>query len=346
MSGKLDELGVSAFCESMAMMQNAGIQTDEAISLLRKGGGQQGLLEQTLQTMEGIVEQGGALHEAMEQSGAFPAYAVKMIAAGEGFGRLEDVLRHLAAYYADQKTIREKLRSAILYPAVMLGLVIAMLAVMLAVVLPVFTGVYENLAGSLTASSYGYISWAYGFCYLALAALVLLAAALVTGLLLWKGGKRSAVIAVLRKIPVSRAVLESMAMFRFTSSLEIFLASGEMQDAAVANSIEMVDYAPVKTKLERCLDRMQEGHGIAQAAYEEELFEPVYGRMLLAGERSGSMETVLKRLTGLLEENCGSLVDRLVSVVDPLLSGALMLTIGLSLISVMLPLIGMMNAIG
>jgi type IV pilus assembly protein PilC len=91
---------------------------------------------------------------------------------------------------------------------------------------------------------------------------------------------------------------------------------------------------------------MEEGHSISQAAYDEELFEPVYGRMLLAGERSGSLENVLERLTQLLEEDGAQQVDRLVEIVGPALSGVLMVTIGLTLISVMLPLIGMMNAIG
>ena len=68
--------------------------------------------------------------------------------------------------------------------------------------------------------------------------------------------------------------------------------------------------------------------------------------MLLAGERSGNMESVLNRLTKLLEENAGHQVDRLVGTIDPLLSGILMVTVGLSLLSVMLPLIGIMNTIG
>ena len=91
---------------------------------------------------------------------------------------------------------------------------------------------------------------------------------------------------------------------------------------------------------------MEEGHSFAQAAYEEELFEPVYGRMLLAGERSGNMENVLARLTELLEGDCVNRVDRLVGIVDQLLSGVLMITVALSLLSVMLPLIGMMNSVG
>ena len=292
------------------------------------------------------MEQGGALNTAMEQTGVFPDYAVKMTAAGEASGRLDDVLLRLSSYYTEQKTIHEKIKSALLYPATMLILIIALLAVMLEMVLPVFTGVYNNLTGSLTTSSYAYIQWAYGFCYLALVVLAVLAAVLLVGLLLWNSGKRRAVEAALRKIPVCADLLERMGLFRFTSALELFLASGEMQDMAVLNSIEMTDYVPVQEKLKRCLTHMDEGHSFSQAAYTEELFEPIYGRMLLAGERSGSMENALRRLTRLLEESCGHLVDRLVSVVDPLLSGVLMLTVGLSLMSVMLPLIGMMNSIG
>ena len=119
-----------------------------------------------------------------------------------------------------------------------------------------------------------------------------------------------------------------------------------MQDEAVLESIPMTDCAPVESKLKRCAMRMEEGHSIAQAAYDEDLFEPVYGRMLLAGERSGNLESVLQRLTSSLEEKCGTLVDRLVGIVDPLLSGVLMLIVGFSLLSVMLPLIGMMNSMG
>ena len=343
---KLDELGVSAFCESMAMMVQSGIQTDEAIALLQsEHGSKAGILEQGLAVMKEQVDQGSGLAAAMRESGIFPDYALQMVEAGESSGRLEDILFRLSAYYADQKTISEKLRNAVTYPAAMLVLIIAVLAVMLVMVLPAFTDVYDTLTGSLAASSYRYVYWAYAFCWIALIAMVLLAAALLVGYVLWKNGKRETIEKLLRKNRLCASILESMGMFRFTSALSTFLASGEMQDEAVLKSLPMTDCAPVEEKLKRCVLRMEEGHSIAQAAYDEELFEPVYGRMLLAGERSGNMEHVLGRLTELLEENCGNLVERLVGIIDPLLSGVLMFTVGLSLLSVMLPLIGMMNSI-
>lgn len=343
---QLDYLGVSAFCESMGMMARSGIQTDEAITLLQSGSGSDtGVLSSALSAMKELVENGSGLAEAMAQSGIFPDYAVRMVEAGESSGRLEDTLFRLSRYYSDQKTISEKLRNAVTYPAAMLVLIIAVLAVMLAKVLPVFADVYDNLTGGLANSSYRYVEWAYALCRIALILMIVIALLLVVGYILWRTGKRAAVEKLLRHIPLCSEILDSMGMFRFTAALGTFLASGELQDEAMSKSIPMTECPPVEEKLKRCMARMEEGHSIAQAAYDEELFEPVYGRMLLAGERSGSMEDVLERLTGLLEENCITKVDRLVGIVDPLLSGVLMVTVGLTLLSVMLPLIGIMNSV-
>ena len=344
--GKLDSLGVSAFCESMAMMVQSGIQMDEAVALLRSGSGQGGPLEEGLVIMQTETEAGKGLSAAMEATGLFPEYCLRMVLAGEKAGRLEDVLFQLARYYEDQKAMTGKLQSAVLYPVAMLGLIIIVLIVMLAMVLPAFTDVYDSLTGSLTASAYGYVRWAYALCWAALAVMAALAVILALGFALWNAGKRNSVEKILHRIPVCASILDSLGMFRFTAALSTFLASGEIQDIAVAESRKMASCRPVEERIDRCVSRMERGHGIAQAAYDEHLFEPVYGRMLLAGERSGSLETVLRKLTGLLADHCTDLVDRLVGIVDPVLSGVLMLAVGLSLLSVMLPLIGMMNSMG
>ena len=342
----LDELGVSAFCESMAMMVQSGIQTDEAIGLLQSEKEKGGILKQALGKMKTQTEQGSSLSEAMKDAGIFPDFAVRMVAAGESSGRLENVLFRLARYYAGQKTLMEKLRGAVTYPAAMLVLIVTVLAAMLIIVLPAFRAVYDRLTGSLAASSYAYIRAAALFCTIALVVMAALVCLLRVGLLLWKSGRRRAVLAVLEIFPRCRSILRTGALYRFTSAVETFLASGEMQDEAVLSSIPMVGDEKLEEKLRALVLRMEKGHSFSQAAFEEDLFEPVYGRMLLAGERSGGLEHVLGRLSQLLEEETAHQVDRLVEIVSPALSGVLMVTIALTLISVMLPLIGMMNAIG
>ena len=84
MSGKkLDYLGVSAFCESMAMMVQAGIHTDEAIGLLQSDHSHTGgVLEQGLAAMKTKVDEGAGLAAAMKESGIFPEYALQMVEDG------------------------------------------------------------------------------------------------------------------------------------------------------------------------------------------------------------------------------------------------------------------------
>lgn len=345
---RLDALGVSAFCESVAMMLQSGIQVDEALALLRQSNGRAGggAMEYALTAMQAELELGHRFEAAMEASSAFPDYAVKMVAAGESSGKLEEVLFRLSRYYLDEESMQDKLRSAVTYPAVMLVMIIAVLALMLAMVLPAFSQVYARLTGSLSASSYRYIGWAYWFCWVALGAMGLLALIMLIGKLLWGGRHRAALENFLQKLPLCGDLLREMGLYRFMGAFATYLSSGAVQDMAVSESIKMTRCRPVEKKLLRCMSHLEAGHSFAQAAYDEELFEPIYGRMLLAGERSGRLESVLWRLTDLLEEHCTTLTDRLVGIVDPLLSGVLLLTVAVSLLSVMLPLLGIMNSIG
>ena len=134
---KLDHMGVSAFCESMAMMVRSGIQTDEAVSLLASGSTSDGgVLEGALTAMKEKVEAGEGLSAAMRDTGIFPDYALRMVEAGESSGRLEKILFRLARYYAQQKNISEKLKNAVTYPAAMLVMIIAVLSVIISLMLP------------------------------------------------------------------------------------------------------------------------------------------------------------------------------------------------------------------
>lgn len=343
----ISNLGISALCESMMMMLQAGIQTDEAISLLLEDNRRNGVLAEALRQADGLVASGETVSQAFQETGVFPDYMVRMIAVGERSGQIEAVFAHLAEYYAQQDTMSQQLWSVVRYPAIMLMVILAVLAVMLSRVLPVFSGVYESLTGSLFSSAYRYIEIAYGLCWAALGVMLALAVVLIGGQLLWntKTGRRL-LQKLLERLPGTRGLMGSLGLYRFMVSLQLLIAAGETQDLAVEESIKLVQCGIVEDKLKQCQARMLEGEGIAQAAYHAELLEPVYGRMLLAGAKSGNLAEVLERLSVLLREDVLHRVEILVSILNPVLSGVMMLTVGASLISVMLPLIGMMNSIG
>ena len=186
---ELDYLGVSAFAESMAMMIQSGLSIEEALTIMKQGNSH-GILAEAMDGMAREAEEGHSLHEIMSNAGIFPEYALEMVRTGERTGSLERVMRQLADYYQNEKETSDRLRSVVIYPASMIAMIIAILIIMLVMVLPAFKDVYENLTGSLTASSYNYIGFAYALCRILLVIMVILVIALICGVVMWNSGKR------------------------------------------------------------------------------------------------------------------------------------------------------------
>ena len=345
---QLESLAISVFCENMAMMLGAGIGAEEAAGLLGDDSTQGSFHDAAKSVQKFLLLQGGTLSEAVAQSGYFPAYVSDMIRVGESAGRIEQTLRSLAGYYASRSRLETKLKSAVLYPLVLLVLMAAILGVLLAKVLPVFAGVYTSLAGDLTSSSYGYIRVAYGIGWLALAVTMLVALVLIAATVASRTSKGLDTLKRMAEhLPVLSGIAQQLSLANFTEVLMIYVASGVDVDSAMEAAGKMVDNETVAQKVDACRRQMKEkGVGLATAVYEQKLFEPLYGRMLVSGARSGSLEPVLERLTDLFSQDARMRIDRAVDRVEPFMSAFLTVTVGIALISTMLPLIGILGSIG
>lgn len=343
---ELGALAVSALCENLALLLGAGIQPDEAAGLLCEDS-EDGLFKQTAQTLYKALLLGDSLSDAMEKTGVVPAYAVRMIAAGEKAGRTEAVLNSLARYYASQARLQKKLRSAVVYPAVLLGLMAAILAVLVIRVLPVFQGVYEGLVGDLSTSSYGYIRLAYWVGGVALAVTLVLAVLVAAGAVLGRRAAGRAVLSrVFQRLPFTAPASRKLAVAQLAGALDIFIASGLDADTAMEAAEGMVDHEQLHKGIAAARAQMAAGVGLGTAVHDQKLFEPLYARMLLSGERSGKTESVLARLTELFTQDADDEMDRVVDRVEPALAAFLTVAVGVTLLSVMLPLIGILGTVG
>lgn len=338
---------MGSFFENIGMMIRAGISVNEAVDLLREESeGENPGLVKTYEKMSEDMNTGASLEMAMKESGQFPEYAVDMIGASEYTGRLEDTLFHLADYYRTENSMKNTFISAVRYPIILLVMVIAVLAAMLAMVFPVFDGVYENLTGSIAASSYNYINISFAFCRVLMVVMVIIVAVLIIGVLMWRSGKTAPVKSALSRIGTFRELFSNLDLYRFTSCFDMFVAGGEMQDDALKKSMSIVKGDDLAAKLERCAEKMDAGLSFSQVACEEKLYDPINNRMLIPAERSGMLDQVMEKIKDNLKENNEKYVGRIAGTAEPLLTGFLMITIGLMLISLMVPLIGIMNSIG
>lgn len=344
----LDSSAISAFCSSVATMLGAGVQLDEAVQMLAENR-EKSSFKTTCDKVYSKLIEGCGMADAMEASASFPPYAVSMVRVGEHAGRTERVLRSLGRYYESEEHIFSKLRNAVGYPAALLCIMSVILAFTVVVILPIFVDAYEGMAGSLTAGSFSMVSISVGVGWVALV-IVLLAtvAALFIALRARSQSGRLSVIKLLERTPGTKDALYQMALSRFTSALAAYVASGVQEDEALAQAAATIDHDKLKEKVEQARQSMidlDNPRSLAQAIAENDVFEPVYGRMLLVGTRAGSTDEVLSHLSNVFFEDATMQLDSAVNSVEPVLAAFLTIAVGATLIAVMLPLIGIMGSI-
>lgn len=280
----------------------------------------------------------------------FPSHVVDMVGAGEHAGRLENVLWSLARYYDEEDRLYAKIKNAIAYPAALLCVMSAILLFTVIVILPVFVDVYHGLTGNLTAGSFGYVNASIIIGWIALGVTLLCTVLVVLGVLAGRSAAgRQRLLRLFEKAPLTRGPMRQMAVSRFTAALATFVAAGVDTDTAMEKAVAMVDHGNLKSQLEAVRMQMTDpaqAKSLAQAIFDNNVFEPIYARMLVVGTRSGSLETVLASLSDTFFDDSIVRLDGLIDSVEPTLAAFLTVGVGATLIAVMLPLIGIMGSIG
>ena len=348
-TGTLPSSEVAAFCEGLAAMLAAGIQLDEGLGLL--GESAEGTpLAGVCDELYGRVAGGEALSDAMAASGRFPEHAVSTLAVAGRAGRTERALRGLAGYYAEESRVMDKLRTAVGYPAALLCVMSVVLVFTVAVILPVFIGVYEDMAGSLTAGSGLAVGASVAVGWVALVVVVLVTAAALAGVAASRSVRgQAAIVRLMGKLPVTGDAMRQLALSRFLGTLSTCLAAGLNVDVAMGEALGTVESAELRGELEPALAAMtdaERGLGLAQAIAESGVLEPTQARMLSIGSRAGSTDAVLERLSEACFDDAVARVDRVIDATEPVLAAFLTVAVGTTLVSAMLPLIGIMGSVG
>ncbi len=345
----LESSALSTFCGSMATMFSAGIQADEATLMLAENR-ERSRFQTVCHKLYEYVVDGDSLATAMDKTGAFPRYAVDMVATGERSGHVEKVLRNLEAYYDEEDRLFAKLRSSVGYPAALLVIMSVILAFTVVIILPVFSDVYSNMAGSLATGSFSSVNLSLTIGWVALIVMVVcavLALLLVAATATERGRQR--VMHLLEHLPKTGPAMYQLALSRFTAALATLVSSGVTDEESMSRSIATVDHKRLKRRLQRAAASMTDlnnPRSLTQAIGEFGVFEPLYARMLNVGMRSGSTDETLSQLSSTFFDDAIVQIDRALDSIEPLLAAFLTIAVGATLIAVMLPLIGIMGSIG
>jgi len=345
----LESAALSTFFGSMATMLSAGIQIDEATLMLSENR-ERSQFQDVCHRLYAKVVGGSSLAQAMQETGAFPKYAVDMVATGERSGHVEQVLRNLEVYYDEEDRLFAKLRSSVGYPAALLIIMSIILAFTVVVILPVFSDVYSNMAGSLAAGSFTSVGVSVTIGWVALIVMIVCAVISLIFVLETRNERgRQRVMALLGRIPQTKQAMYQLALSRFTVALSTLVSSGITDEEAMARAIETVDHPKLLAKTSRAARSMtdlQNPRSLIQAITEFNVFDPLYARMLNVGIRSGNTDETLAQLSLTFFDDAIVQIDRALDSIEPMLAAFLTVAVGATLIAVMLPLIGIMSSIG
>ena len=342
MKRKLSNDEIASLCLELSLLLHAGVGTGDALSLLAQEEEHRGMLSAMAEQVDG----GKTLSTALRESGVFPVYVCGLVEVGERTGRTEEALAALSRYYEERVRIGRRVRSALLYPAVMLALMLVVIGVLLVKVLPIFDDVYASLGGRLTGVAAGLLNlgrWIEGampVLYLILAGLVLVV--LVFGLV---GPLRRGVVSLWQKTRGDRGVSRKLNNARLAQALAMGMASGLPVEEAVSLSANLME-GRARKRCQECGQRLEKGESLGAALRLSGLLPPRQSRLLELGQHSGAGDASMEKIARDLSEEGEAALDALVGRVEPALVLVCSVLVGLILLSVMLPLMHIMSAIG
>ena len=337
---------LSILCYQLALMQRAGIHSEEGVVLLLEESTPP-VDRQLLERVHAALLQGAPLDSALEQAGGFPPYLLRMVSIGQASGRLDQVLESLSSYYRREAATQSAIRQAVAYPSFMAVLIALVFLVLIARVLPVFQQAFDQLGMTLSPLAQGLMQLGSASRGIAVVLAVLLALGALFLLYLSRGkGGRALSRRLAAGLFGGSTPVQAVGRGRFASAMSLMLSSGLPLDEAMDRTLHLLEETALAPRLQDCRDRMAAGADFPQAVEAAGLLPPLQAGLLAAGFRTGAGELAMEELARRCQEEADEALGRMLGRFEYGLVLALCAAVGLVLLSVMLPLLSVMSTIG
>lgn len=365
---KLTDLVI--FTRQLSTMISAGVPLTRSLAALQNDADNP-YLREVLASITKEIESGTSLGDAFaKHPDVFSDVYVNMVRAGEEGGILDEILKRLATQVEQDASIRKKIKSAMMYPMVILGItVISFFGIML-LIIPKMGAILKDLGGPdaklpiyteilLQASNFCVRSDIVNFIPIInmipiinklpnLLFLLAIAAIGVRYLLRYiktEKGKYK-FHAVLLKTPIVKTVILKIAIARFSRTFASLMGAGvsvldalEVTGAALGNKV-------IEAELKAAAIEVKNGKPLSEPISRSEHFPPIVAQMLLVGEETGQIDVVLVKIADFYEEEVAVLIDGLASIIEPIMIVGLGGAVGLIAASVMGPIANLSKNIG
>jgi type IV pilus assembly protein PilC len=344
--GKVPLQDLVIFTRQLATMIDAG---------LAMVGSLQGLADQTsnkvmrdvIKDVCSRVESGDSFSEALvKHPTAFNKLFVCMVSAGEKGGLLAEILARLATYLENTARLRRKVKSAMMYPTVVTVVAIGITIFLLVKVVPVFGDIFSGFGAKLPAPTQALITIS-NFVKSWIIPILLLMGGSVYGWLYFIKTKTGREFWDARriKLPVFGHIAHKICLARFTRTFASLVRSG-VPILEVLNIVSNTCGNVVMEKAVRvAAGDIERGEGISSALSKHPVFPSMIIRMMMAGEQTGKIDSMLERISDFLDEEIETILSGLTALIEPILIVFLGVVVGGIVICMFLPIFKMSEII-
>jgi len=294
------------------------------------------------------VEAGVKFSEALSHHPRmFPPFYVNMVRAGEVGGLLDEILKRLAELLEKQARLKERVKSALMYPAFVMIAAIGILLILMAFVVPTFLGMFTELGSTLplptrilVAVSTAVRTWWWVVAILCVGMVMLVKTFLQTPM-----GRRLTDHAMLRA-PVIGSLVERLLISRFARTFGTLMTSG----VPILSALETVRATVTNVVLEDALQEVERslkvGESLARPMELSGVFPPLVTRMVALGEETGQLDRMLMQVADSYEEEVDVQLAGLTQLLEPLLIVFVGGVVGFIVIAMFLPLMSLTKLLG
>jgi type IV pilus assembly protein PilC len=344
--GHVKPKALAIFSRQFATMVNSGLPILRALAILSQQT-ESKTLAKVVTDVRLDVERGASLSAAMSKHPkVFTNLYTSMVRAGETGGVLDQTLLRLADQLEKEVKLRGQIKSAMMYPVVVLGMVLMILAAMLLFVVPQFTSIYATLGGVLplpTRILLGLSDAVRHYFFL----IPLLGGGLVFGYKRFSKSDagRERIDKMKLKVPVFGMLFHKTALSRFATTLSVLLKSGVPILQSLDIVSETVNNRQVSHAIRDLQKSVREGESMALPLSKHEIFPAMVVQMLAVGEETGSVDVMLSKVSEFYDQEVSAAVESMTSLIEPLMIGVIGGCVGLCVIALYLPMFKLVNLV-
>ncbi len=335
------------FTRQFATMIAAGLPLVQCLNILG-GSTDNKIFGKIIMEVKQKIESGETFADALRKHPkVFDELFTNMIEAGEVGGILDKILIRLADYMEKAMVLKGKIKSAMVYPAIIVTVAVAVIIFLLIFVIPMFGQMFSDFGQELPWPTQVVLS-ASNFVITYWYAVFLLPAALIGAFIYLRKTEKGKIVTdkIFIRLPVLGTLIQKVAVAKFTRTMGTLISSGVPIIEGLNITAKTSGQKVIEGAVLNIIDDIKQGKGLSDPLKEQGVFPPMVVQMIEVGEQTGALDAMMNKIADFYDQEVDTAVEGLTSMLEPMLMVFLGIVVGFVVVAMYMPIFKMGDVVG